>query len=229
MVVTTKATRNQRRLPYGKQQGIRFDTQIGSTVKLHTMPTFRVPGRVFYDAAYRDHFIKLKFDTQRCTKVTAHCKKTRCDCLKIKRIRRLCAMLMPEVETAWRFWDEHGFDPVSTQDAVGSALLGIGTKVDVVTRDTEQRYCIFELKHGMETDFYDGSMLGAPYSHLPFSTHIECVLQTLVTHKLYKSTFPDRPMGRPHLMRCDRAGAHVYTPPAWAVQGLPRLMHYLRR
>jgi hypothetical protein len=54
-----------------------------------------------------------------------------------------------------------------------------------------------------------------------------------VTHKLYKNTHgaklaaQGKKMGVPLLIRCDDSGAYGYTPPQWALAGLPALLHLL--
>lgn len=74
-----------------------------------------------------------------------------------------------------------------------------------------------------------GRLMAPPYAHVPYSTHAEHILQTLVTHWLYKRTHPTAEMAPPLLLRCDREGAHGYTVPKWAVDGLPALLGKLRQ
>jgi len=91
--------------------------QLTSTIKMHKQ--HGVPARVFFEKAYRDHFIKIKWGVARSGPAT--------------KLRNACNGMMQETEMAWRFFDRYKLRPVSTQDAV--AYGTVGTRTDVVVDD----------------------------------------------------------------------------------------------
>jgi hypothetical protein len=211
--VAALPTRNKRRLAYSSRQGSFFDTQLGSVVKIRLR--HQVPLRVFFDAPTRDHFLALKFGRAATRESTS--------------IRRLCARLLPETEHALRFLYQNNYNPVATQVPVADKEIKVGTRVDLVcTRPSAATTHVFELKLGCERNYTHGRRLGAPFQNRVFTTHGEHQLQTVLTHWLYKRTFPTANMGAPVLLRCDRLGAHGYAPARWAVEGLPALLPRLK-
>lgn len=206
-------TKNARVAAYSKQQGTKMDTQVTSVVKLHTMPTLRVPLRAFYDTTHLAHYMHRHFGPSPTPVQTK----------QIRRVRNLRNALLPETEHLMRLLDTMKLTPVSTQDVV--ALRTLGTRADLICLDKESKYRVIELKVGCNVNFSHGKLMAAPYHTVPFSTHCEHLLQTALTHHLFRCTHPTRDVGPPLLIRLDRLGGHVYHQPGWVSAGMPTLLH----
>jgi hypothetical protein len=199
-------TRRERRLPYSRTQGILFDNQITSTVKLSRL--VNAPGRVLFDSAFRLHFSKVKWGG-----VAAH--------KEGRRLRNACMKLLPETEMFWRTMVALQFIPLTTQVPV--AWSRVGTRADVLARDKMGKLRIIEIKLGCDKNFSIGHMF-APFEDQSDCTHNQHLLQTLATHAFYRRDQPPDAMGLPLLMRFDRAGAHVYKQPQWATSKVVELV-----
>lgn len=223
------ATTRDRHLAYGTQQGHLLDTQLASIVQYHTNPTMRVPLDAFFDAASRQAYCRRHLGASPAR--TA--------------LQNLCKRLLPEAVELARFLHAQRLDPVATQVVVAWGTLG--TKLDLLCRDEQQRHRVLEIKNGCEQSFSDGRPMRPPLHERPnprydpaqptaspptlawaFSTHLEHLLQTAVTDRLYRYTFPQAPMGPALLVRCDRTGTHAYHVPALVNERLPRLMMVLQ-
>jgi hypothetical protein len=244
--------RNHRRLPYSREEGVRFDKQVDTVVDLHnmqllrtlgpdgtTMRTTGVPLCAFWDPALREvyyhhlltrHVVEEASGTADAARALLNARHRKRNRATAGRFRALCLKLMPETDTLLRFLAAQNLTPVATQTPVANATLRLGTRVDLVVRDASGHTRVIENKLGCGVNFgRAGLRLGAPFTTVAFSTHHEHLLQTLVTHRLYKHTFPAAEMGLPLLLRVDTHGLHVYTPPRWAIDGLPQLMQRLAR
>jgi hypothetical protein len=224
----TEEDRSKRRLPYSKRLGNKFDTQCGRVTKLIVDG---VPIRAFFDAAERKKYAARSRNPLEDPDVRKEL------AARSKRLTACRTALMPEMRTLIRFLYKHDITPTETQTNVADERLG--TRCDLISKDGAMLSCVIELKCGCEKNFSDGRMMLYPFHDRtmivngvavpsPFTTHDEHVLHTLVTHKLFKKSFPGRPMAAPLLVVVNRSGAYGYLPPAWAVTRLPALMAKLR-
>jgi hypothetical protein len=197
--------KNERRLAYSATQGKKTDSQISAVVKLHLMPTQQVPLRAFVDAAYRDHFLLLKFGKTSTSPLVGK---------QIKRIRAVANGLLPETDAIVRYLISHQLTPVGTQTPV--ACGAVGTQCDLVVKNNQEEHIVCEIKCGCETNWTHGKLMPRPLADLLFTTHREHTLQTLMTTRCYKRTFPQHKVGSGLLLRSARDGLHVYATPAWA-------------
>ena len=214
--------KNERHLAYSAAQGKKADSQLTSVVKLHLMPTQLVPLRAFVDADFRNHWIALNFrhlpnmtDKQKLVLTK-----------QAKRIRNLANGLFSETDAVIRFMITKKLSPVSTQTPVASGA--VGTQLDLLCKNADNEHIVIEMKTGCEKSFTHGKMMPAPFQTLLFNTHREHILQTLMTSRCYRRTYPTRKVGAPLLLRSSRDGIHVYSMPQWAIDGEQALAMRMR-
>ncbi len=192
-----------RRLPYCKMQGIRFDNEITKTVKLSR--THSLPALFWFNKGNRALILsKLKGNTKAAAS-------------RLTSLRNAVKTIMPETMSFWKLMHEAKLTPVETQTPVARGRLG--TKLDVLCTHAlhPDMYRVIECKHGCE---HNWTMRGLPL--LPsaitgperrVTSHNQHLLQTYANHLLFKATFPDRKTVKPWLVRVDRQGAHLYVAP----------------
>lgn len=193
-----------RRAPYSLATGRRMDQEITATVK-YTLRN-HLSARFWYDPAER------RLGLRQLRGVTA-AQKTECT-----RVRNLTGRIMPETMGFWALMHHARLDPVSTQTDVAHGR--IGTRVDVVCqhRDSGQ-YRVIECKCGCEENYTIRGLpllckeLSREVGERHVTRHTQSLLQTRLTHLLFRSKFKTRDCLKPWLVRIDRRGAHVYVPP----------------
>ncbi len=195
-----------RKLPYSKMQGIRYDAEITKTVKLSRR--HGLPAVFWFDQANRTLVLnKLKGVTKSAMATQA-------------RLRNAVKLLMPETLAFWSLMHHSKMVPIETQTPV--ACNKVGTKLDVLCTLAEQRetYRVLEMKHGCEHNWSIRGLESLPLSirgpERRVTTHGQHLLQTWTNHVLFKAAFPERKTVDPWLVRVDRMGAHVYVAPEQA-------------
>ena len=201
-------TKNERHLAYSAAQGKKTDSQLTSVVKLHLMPTLQVPLRAMVDAVFRDHWIALKFGRTSTSALVGK---------QVKRIRNLANGLLPETDAIVRFLIAKKLKPVSTQTPV--ACGAVGTQLDLLVEEADGTRIVLEVKTGCEKNLSHGKLLLPVFPTLLYTTHRVHLLQTLMSSRAYKRTFPTHKMGEPLLLRSAREGIFVYAMPQWAKDG----------
>jgi hypothetical protein len=185
--------------------------QLGTSIKMHN--ECDLPPGAFTDKAVRDHHCKYVLSKEQAGK-----------------LRRKVSTMLPETELAWRFFVKEGLTPVSTQEICASQ--GVGTRIDVLARDSCGRLCVLEFKRGCAKNFGNGTYFKGCLQHRLLSSMDLYTLQTLVSHRIFRESrgLQGQPMGIPLLVRVDAAtGVHIYKPPAWAIQSLPQVMAALAK
>lgn len=202
---------------YGKSAGTKFDRQMTAVVK--HVQRHQIHHRdlaIFYDKTLRDHFLRLKYGHAACSEKNA--------------FRNLCARLMPETCDAIHWLRRYEYTPMRTQGAVADPAIRGGTPFDLECIDNLGQYVAVEMKLGCERNLTNGKrMTAAPFSDRLFHTYDEFQLQALLTQHMYNKTHPERRVGIPIVLVCNRSGAHGYVPEKWAVDGFPRLLALLVR
>lgn len=196
--------RNERRLAYSATQGKKADSQMTAVFKLHT-GAHKVPLRCFVDQAFLDHWKLVVFGKTSTSLDVGR---------QIKRIRAVANTLLPENDAVVRFLLAENLTPVGTQTPV--ACGSVGTQCDMVVKNAAGQHQVLELKCGCESNYSHGKLMPPPLHGLLYTTHREHTLQTLMTSRCYRRTFPLHKVGPPLLLRSDRMGLFVYDVPAWA-------------
>lgn len=203
----------------GCLHGIRVEKRIQTTIELSQR--LGLPNKVFYDRQSRLRIGKTIADQKDRDALYRLCRLS-------SAARASSRAVFRDTRNFWIQMDVLKLQPIKAQQAVGWALAGLGTAVDVVCKQkTDNKTVLIEIKTGYSISYlrHTRHRMKAPYAQYNDCPYHQHMLQLMLTTKLYKQTFKDDVVADAMILRFDSNGFHnPYRIQKWCYNGLSKLL-----
>jgi hypothetical protein len=191
----------------GKRAGLLVDTELKRVIQLRQK--YNLSMTVFTSYASQ---VKFK-------------KSSKASDLTPRDTSLLSKRLSNAVYRLWQTFHRLNLIPKASQVPVGCTALRVGTAVDVVCIDSQQRHVVVEIKTGFAGYYlrHTGNKLKHITPSIDDSAANQHQLQLLLTTELYRRTFPTHRIGSPIVLRVDALGVDVLPLQVWVKQAWKKI------